>query len=70
MRYFSIGGALLAAFGLFIVFKGLNYSREESVFKLGEFEAKVEQKRQVPQWLGGVALGAGVVLVVVGLRRR
>jgi hypothetical protein len=70
MRYLSIGGALLAALGLFIVFKGLNYSSEESVFKLGEFEAKVEQKRQIPQWLGGVALGAGVVLVVVGLRRR
>jgi hypothetical protein len=70
MRYLSIGGAVLAALGLFIVFKGLSYSREESVFKLGEFEAKVEQKRQVPQWLGGVALGAGVVLVVVGLRKR
>ena len=70
MRYLSIGGAVLGALGLFIVFKGLSYSREESVFKLGEFEAKVEQKRQVPQWLGGVALGAGVVLVVVGLRKR
>ncbi|RPH55126.1 MAG: hypothetical protein EHM84_00095 [Lysobacterales bacterium] len=70
MRYLSIGGAVLGALGLLIVFKGLSYSREESVFKLGEFEAKVEQKRQVPQWLGGVALGAGVVLVVVGLRKR
>jgi hypothetical protein len=70
MRYLSIGGALLAALGFFIVFKGLNYSKEESVFKLGEFEARVEQKHPVPQWLGGVALGAGVVLVVVGLRKR
>jgi hypothetical protein len=40
------------------------------VFKLGGLEAKVKQERRVPQWIGGVALGAGAVLVVVGLKKR
>ena len=65
-----IVGSILGLLGLFIVVRGLSYTREESVFKLGGLEAKVKQERHVPQWLGGVALGAGVVLVVAGLKKR
>lgn len=70
MRVALIAGVLLAAAGLFLLIKGATYSREVSVFKVGELEAKVRRERSIPQWVGGVALGAGVVLVVVGLRRR
>ena len=65
-----IVGSILGLLGLFIVIRGLSYTREESVFKLGGLEAKVKQERSVPQWVGGVALGAGLVLVVVGLKKR
>jgi hypothetical protein len=40
------------------------------VFKFGNIEAKMQQERTVPAWVGGTALGAGLVLVVVGLKRR
>jgi hypothetical protein len=70
MRAVSISGAVLALAGLFLVVRGVSYTKEESVFKLGGFEANVKTERRVPQWVGGVALGAGVVLVVVGLRKR
>ena len=70
MRIALIAGVLLAALGGFIVVKGVSYTREESVLKLGELEAKVKQKRDVPEWLGGIALGAGLVLVIVGLKQR
>jgi hypothetical protein len=70
MRVLPIIGALLAAAGLFMVIKGVSYTREESVFRLGGVEAKIERERDVPEWVGGVALGAGVVLLVVGLRKR
>jgi hypothetical protein len=65
-----ITGVVLALAGLFILIKGLSYTREESVFKLGSLEAKVQQEHNVPEWIGGVALGAGVVLIVLGMKKR
>ena len=38
-----IVGSILGLLGLFIVIRGLSYTREESVFKLGGLEAKVKQ---------------------------
>lgn len=69
MRAVLIAGAVLVAAGLFLLIKGGSYTREESVFKLGELEAKVHRQRSIPEWVGGLALGAGAVLVVVGLKR-
>lgn len=70
MRIALIAGVLLAAFGAFSLVKGIGYKSEESVFKFGGLEAKVERERRLPEWIGGVALGAGVVLIIVGLRKR
>jgi hypothetical protein len=70
MRGTLIAGLLLAALGAFVVFEGVSYTKDESVFKFGGLEAKVQQKHRLPEWIGGVALGAGLVLVVVGLKKR
>jgi hypothetical protein len=70
MRVTLIAGLVLAALGAFVVFKGVSYTQEESVFKFGGLEAKMQQKNRVPEWIGGVALGAGLVLVIVGMKKR
>jgi hypothetical protein len=70
MRSWTIAGVILIAVGLFVILKPPSYSREESVLKLGDLEAKVQQQRTVPGWVGGVLLGAGCVLVVFGARKR
>jgi len=70
MRSLIIAGVLLVAAGLFVILRPPTYSREESVFKLGDLEAKVQQQRAVPAWVGGALLGAGCVLVVFGARKR
>ncbi|MET0988924.1 MAG: hypothetical protein ABW034_26350 [Steroidobacteraceae bacterium] len=70
MRVLQIVGAILIAAGLFTIIKPPSYSREESVFKLGELEAKVQQKHKVPGWVGGIAVGAGLVMVVVGFKKK
>jgi signal transduction histidine kinase len=70
MRVGLIAGLVLAALGAFVVFKGVSYTKEESVFKFGGLEAKMQQKNRVPEWIGGVALGAGLVLVIAGLKKR
>ena len=69
MRALQVSGVVLIALGLWIIIRPPSYSREESVFKFGDIEAKMQQQRSVPGWAGGVALGAGLVLVVVGLRK-
>jgi hypothetical protein len=69
MRVLQILGALLIAGGLFILIKTPSYSSEKSVFKVGDVEAKVSQDRAIPPWVGGAALAAGVVLIVVGARK-
>lgn len=70
MRVTLIAGLVLAALGAFVVFEGVSYTKEESVFKFGGLEAKMQQKNRVPEWIGGVALGAGLVLVIAGLKKR
>jgi hypothetical protein len=70
MRPLIILGLVLLALGAFVVFRGVNYGSQRSVFKVGDFEASVEQKRPIPQWVGGVAIGAGVVLTLTGFLRR
>ncbi len=66
----QVSGAVLIVIGVWMVIRPPSYSREESVFKLGDVEAKMQQERQVPGWVGGMALGAGLVLLVVGSKSR
>ena len=70
MRAIQVSGAVLIVIGMWMVIRPPSYSREESVFKLGDVEAKMQQERQVPGWVGGMALGAGLVLLVVGSKSR
>jgi cytochrome c biogenesis protein CcdA len=69
MRALQISGLVLIAIGLWIIIRPPSYSREESVFKFGDVEARMQEQRSLPGWVGGVALGAGLVLVAVGFRR-
>jgi drug/metabolite transporter (DMT)-like permease len=70
MRAVQIIGVLLILGGIFIFVKSPTYSSDKSVFKVGPVEAKVQQEHEIPTWVGGVALAAGVVLVLGGLRRK
>ncbi|TLY78040.1 MAG: hypothetical protein E6K41_15370 [Gammaproteobacteria bacterium] len=70
MRAIQVSGAVLIVIGVWVVIRPPSYSHEESVFKLGDVEAKMQQERQVPGWVGGMALGAGLVLLVVGSKSR
>jgi drug/metabolite transporter (DMT)-like permease len=65
-----VAGAILVAAGVLLVVRPPSYTSDESVFKLGTIEATMQQEHPVPAWVGGVAVGAGIVLAVIGLRRR
>ena len=70
MRILSIVGLVLVAAGVFLIIRPPHYMGNQSVFKFGQIEATMQRERQLPGWVGGVALGAGVVLLGVGLARR
>lgn len=69
MRVLPVTGAILVAAGLFLIIKAPTYPHEERVFQMGDIEAKVQERRAIPGWIGGTLLGAGCVLVVVGLKK-
>ena len=70
MKASLIAGLVLIAAGVFLILRPPHYSSEQSVFKLGDIEAKMQQERTLPGWVGGVALGAGIVLLGAGLAKR
>jgi hypothetical protein len=70
MRALQIVGVVLIVIGLWVILRPPSYSHEESVLKLGDVEAKVQRQHPVPGWVGGIALGAGIVLIAVGFKKR
>lgn len=69
MRVLQILGALLVLGGLFVLLKSPSYSSDKSVLKIGSVEAKVSQEHPIPPWVGGAAVVAGVVFIVIGARK-
>ena len=70
MKATVIAGLVLIAAGLFLILRPPQYAGEQSVFKLGNLEAKMQQERTLPAWVGGAVLGAGIVLLGAGLVKR
>ena len=70
MKASLIAGLVLIAAGVFLILRPPHYASEQSVFKLGDLEAKMQQERALPGWVGGAVLGAGIVLLGAGLVRR
>jgi drug/metabolite transporter (DMT)-like permease len=70
MRTSLIAGLVLIAAGIFLIVRPPHYSSQQSVVKLGQFEANVREERSVPGWVGGIVLGAGVVLLGTALFKR
>ncbi len=67
-----IGIVLIVLGALALAYQGFNYTRTEKVIDIGPLQATTEtqQRIPVPPILGGLALLGGVVLLVVGVRRR
>jgi hypothetical protein len=66
-------GTILVVIGIIaLVWGGISWTREKTVVDLGPIEATTETRETIPlpPVLGGVALIAGIVLLVVPARRR
>jgi uncharacterized membrane protein len=70
MRPQALIGIILIVIGAIVVFRGMSYKSRDEVLRVGDVKATVEEKRAVPTWAGGVAIAAGIVLLVGGMKRR
>jgi uncharacterized membrane protein YidH (DUF202 family) len=66
-------GILLIVVGVIgLAVGGINYTRREKVIDIGPIEATTETRERIPlpPVAGGLALAAGVVLLLAGNKRR
>ncbi len=71
MKLIILIGVVLIILGVIALsYHGITYKTREQVLKIGPLEATKETEKTIafPPILGGVALGAGIVLVIVGFR--
>ncbi len=69
----KIAGIVLIVVGLLaLAYGGFSYTKREKVLDLGPLQASTETKKTVPvpPLFGGVAVAAGVALLIAGQRRR
>jgi hypothetical protein len=66
-----VGIVLIVAGALALAYQGISYTREREVVEVGPFSATAETRETIPipPLLGGLAIAAGVVLILVGRRR-
>lgn len=63
---------LIIAGGAGLVFGGFSYTQERTALKAGPLEVKVQDRENVaiPMWASGGVIVLGVVLLLVGARKR
>ena len=67
-----IGILLVVVGALALAYQGINYTHQEKVLDIGPIHATAEKHERIPlpPVIGGLALVGGVVLLVVGARRK
>jgi len=70
MKPQAVAGIVLVVVGAFILFRGLSYGSQRSVMRVGDVQISADTQREIPTWVGGAAIVAGLLLVGTGLRSR
>ncbi len=73
MKLITVAGIVLIALGVIgLIYGGISYTSSENVVDVGSMHVQVDQERQIPlsPIAGAVAVGAGVVLIILGRRSR
>lgn len=68
----AFGIILIAAGLLMLLFRGFNFTHEKKVVDIGPVEINKKEKEHVawPMYAGGIAIAAGVVILLMGNKRK
>ena len=69
----KIIGVILIVIGIVaLAYGGITYTTREKVLDIGPIEATQERRKTIPlpPLLGGLALAGGIVLLIVGSKRK
>jgi hypothetical protein len=66
-----VGIVLIVIGGIALAYEGISWTTEEEVAEIGPIEATVQEEESIPlpPIVGGIALGAGVILLLAGRGR-
>ena len=73
MKSITALGILLVVLGvLALVYQGFSYTRQKTVLDIGPIHATADTREHVPlpPIVGGLALAAGAILIVVGAKQK
>jgi hypothetical protein len=68
MRFGVLIGVVLLAAGGWIASGHATYKTSKAAIDVGVFQANVREAHVVPQWIGYLALGAGVLVLLGSLK--
>jgi hypothetical protein len=73
MKRITLIGIVLLVLGvLALAYQGINYTHQEKIFDMGPIHATAEKHERIPlpPVVGGLALAGGIVLLVMGARKK
>jgi len=67
-----VGIVLIILSALALAYQGIDYTRRKDVVDLGSLKVTTESQERIPlpPVLGGIIVAGGIVLVVIGARKR
>jgi uncharacterized membrane protein len=70
MRQLILAGILILGLGAFLLLSGGSITTRRQVLKVGEVKVTADEQQSIPPWVGGVAMVAGVALIIAGAQKR
>jgi hypothetical protein len=70
MRPLVLIGVVLIAIGGFLLYQGGTFKTRDKILEVGDVKVTATDKHVVPTWVAGLAVVAGLGLVVAGAAQR
>lgn len=70
MRPLVLIGVILIAIGGFLLYQGGSFTTQKKLVEVGDVKLTAPEKHAVPTWAAGLAVVAGLGLVVAGAAQR